>query len=1485
MKDHNLQGDRLAKLQRHIPGVVYELRQHPDGHFSLPYANDNLGDIYGLSLSDVAVDAQAWFRAIHPEDRPTVLQSLQESATHLCTWHSTHRVRHVDSQCFCVCTHGTPERQLDGGTKWYGYLENVTPLKQAPNQNASKLRRIIENLNDMVFITAPDGTFTFLSPMFETIMGYPLHELLHTCFSSLIHPADLATTMEVFQSVLAGERVQDYEHRVRHADGHYYWHSVNLSPFQEDNGTACLGVSSFIHDRKQAEFALKESQLRLQLALESSNIGLWDWNLQTNEVTFNTNWRTMLGYGEGEVANAVSEWERLVHPEDLQAAYDDINRHLTGETDCYRNEHRLRCKDGSYKWILDQGRVVEWDEVGNPLRFIGTHTDISEQQAALRERKQTELKLHQLTQQLQKAQEVAHLGHWSFDIATQKITWSEEVFRIFSHPFELGEPSFEEHIQQVYPGDRAYFLERIASANQGIPQNFDFRIVRGDGTIRYVNSRIELEFQNEQIVRMFGVVMDITDRVEALQTLRESDAKLRSLFDLCSLGIVLNDMSGQFIEANPAITEMTGYTLEELNQLSYWDLTPAEYGEDEARQLELLNTIGRYGPYEKEYIDKQGHRVPVELNGVLVTGRDGRHYIWSVIADISSRKQAEALKVEQVNRELKLLENVLEVVLAGYWDWDIANNQEYLSPGFKRMLGYEDHELANSPESWQRLIFGEDLTTVFQHFEDHVQSRGKIPFYNEVRYHHKDGSMVWVLCHGRVIEWDAHDNPLRMIGCHIDISDRKQTELKLIELSNQLKKAQEVAQLGHWSCDIATGKITWSEEVFQIFNRPLEQGEPSFEEYVEQVHPEDRALLLERLSAAHQGISQNFDHRILSPDGRICHINARIQLEVEDEQVVRMFGTLMDITDRRVAELELERFFTISLDLLCIADTGGHFRRVSQAWSDVLGYSPADLEGKVFLEFVHPDDLPATLAAISTLGEGQPVIRFTNRYRTKSGSYRHIEWLSLPQGELIYAAARDITERIKAQEQLEALLNRTQLLNALSHEIRQSLELDQIIETAIEAIFNGLNLDICTFARYGEEDGHPYVEIVQEKRNSSCQSWLGIYDATQYPDYHQALLTNQVFTFNRQNPGEDCDRGIYEFCESMGVNLYLMLPIRTSEQLACLEMGRIDSSREWRRDEIELLESLGLQIAIAMQQAHLYQTAQQRTAELQVAYRELQETQVQLVQAEKMSSLGQLVAGIAHEINNPVSFIYGNLDPLGDYVEGLLDIIETYQETYPDPPIELSELIEDLDLLFIAEDLPKMLNSMRNGADRIRDIVKSLRTFSRLDEADLKAADLHENLDSTLMILQNQLNGRSGKPKIEVIKNYGDLPLVECYIGLLNQVFMNVLLNAIQAIESRQNTEVNSSYQGVITITTIPKEAGEVVISVQDNGLGMSEPVKAKIFDPFFTTKPIGSGTGMGLPTSHQIVTKYHQGELYCDSKLGCGTTFFIKFPPLKSVK
>lgn len=181
------------------------------------------------------------------------------------------------------------------------------------------------------------------------------------------------------------------------------------------------------------------------------------------------------------------------------------------------------------------------------------------------------------------------------------------------------------------------------------------------------------------------------------------------------------------------------------------------------------------------------------------------------------------------------------------------------------------------------------------------------------------------------------------------------------------------------------------------FGRSLEEGAPSFEEYIEQIHAEDRSLVIDRMTAAGQGVPQNFDHRIVQPDGTVRYINCRAELELQGKQVMRLFGVVMDITDRRVAELELEHFFSISIDLLCIADTGGHFRRLSKAWQDILGYSITELEGRLFLDFVHPDDMEATLAAIATLEQGETLLKFTNRYRTKSGNYRYMNGCRFPK--------------------------------------------------------------------------------------------------------------------------------------------------------------------------------------------------------------------------------------------------------------------------------------------------------------------------------------------------------------------------------------------------------------------------------------------------------------------------------------------------------
>jgi PAS domain S-box-containing protein len=281
---------------------------------------------------------------------------------------------------------------------------------------------------------------------------------------------------------------------------------------------------------------------------------------------------------------------------------------------------------------------------------------------------------------------------------------------------------------------------------------------------------------------------------------------------------------------------------------------------------------------------------------------------------------------------------------------------------------------------------------------------------------------------------------------------------------------------------------------------------------------------------------------------------------------------------------------------------------------------------------------------------------------------------------------------------------------------------------------------------------------------------------------------------------------------------------------------------------------------------------------LQAEIAERQQTQMQLIQSEKMSSLGQLVAGVAHEINNPVNFIYGNIAHANEYIQDLVKLVKLYQQHYSVLIPQVQQLAVEIDLDFLIEDLPKLLKSMEVGAQRIREIVVSLRTFSRMDEAEMKAVNIHEGIDSTLMILEHRIKAKPNTCAIQVIKDYGNLPLVECYAGQLNQVFMNILANAIESIEEsmmQQNTTKNPQ----IHIRTHLINTNQVAIHIIDNGMGITDAVKQRLFDPFFTTKPIGKGTGMGLSISYQIITQRHGGSLECISQPGEGAEFVITIP------
>ncbi|WP_341739797.1 ATP-binding protein [Microcoleus sp. CAWBG640] len=450
------------------------------------------------------------------------------------------------------------------------------------------------------------------------------------------------------------------------------------------------------------------------------------------------------------------------------------------------------------------------------------------------------------------------------------------------------------------------------------------------------------------------------------------------------------------------------------------------------------------------------------------------------------------------------------------------------------------------------------------------------------------------------------------------------------------------------------------------------------------------------------------------------------------------------------------------------------------------------------------------------------------------------------------------SENNRAQAEREAMLNR------ISGRIRASLELEKIVQSTVEEIVILLHLEQAGFGWYEPEE--QMLQIMWEYCKSEHP-----HPRKQFAPYCVNNLSLPLEKSEQIMLPADSFLSEKNLDLQLKRNSYLAVPVLTQSQSHGYLICSHASHWFWSKEEVQLLKAVADQLAIAITQSHLYSQTQDQVKLLNSTLTELKKTQTHLVQSEKMSSLGQMVAGIAHEINNPVNFIFANLPYTTKYTTDLLELVSLYKQAFPEIPPEIEDFATEIELDFIEEDLPQMLNSMKIGTERIRNIVLSLRNFSRLDESDKKLADIHEGIDNTLLLLSNRI-----KNGIYVVKHYGDLPLVECYPSQLNQVFMNLLSNAIDALfESNRRDKI-------ITISTaLLRENGAkfIKVAIADNGPGIPEKIKDQIFNPFFTTKPVGKGTGLGLAISYKIVVDGHGGTINISTPPGRGTEFSVKIP------
>ncbi|MBH8564899.1 PAS domain S-box protein [Nostoc sp. CENA67] len=1259
-------------------------------------------------------------------------------------------------------------------------------------------------------------------------------------------------------------------------------------------------------EQAKSSNTLKYSQEHIDLFIEYTPAAIAMFDRQMRYLLASRRWREDYDLGNEEIIGRSYE---QIFPEIQERWWEIHQRCLAGIVE--KCEHTCSRADGTTDWV--KWEIHPWyqdsGEVGGTIIFSEVISDRKLAEIALAN---SEKLLRNIT---------AHIPGAIFQFAERNGVWmvdyiSDFIWEVAGITATEIMQDFNNFLVRLHPEDfDSYIASVIEAVENATPWHYEGRLVKPNGEIRWWQGGSTSIGNEKGEIIFFGVLFDITERKQTEEArkqlnqeleakaaaLRQSEARLQRLADNVP-GMLYEfrlqpDGTMSFSYVSSQCGEILGLEPKQVMgdaSLVFCYIHPEDALKVQQAIAHSAQTLQNYElewrvmtPFGQEKLVKGVSRPEPQPKGEIIW--------YGFLSDITEQQTAlrdRQLAEEQLQQQAQFLQSIWEGVDYGIYVLEVLDDGAEF-----RYLKFNPAILRFSPIPLDNFV-GKTMAEVLpvevahryrQHYNECIKS-GKSIFFEEF-FLVEDKETWWLLNITPLL--DSTKRISQLVITVTDITERKQTEQE---------KQMFVSLVENSSDFIGVATLDRQPMFINEAGRKL-IGMDSLES-VKSMNILD-FFLPEDLEQVEQFIMPAvIKHGLWQGESRFKHFQTGEAIPVDYNMfVVRnpdtgeplYFATITrDIRDRQLAEEQLqeqEQFLRTIYDgveqqifVINVLENGElRFAGWNLPTAQVTGISNAHVVGKT------PEDLFGDVVGLAMRQRQQSCVDtgVAITYEESIILNNEVTWwlttinpLKNSEGRIyrLIGTTFNITKRKQAEQALEASQHFIQRIADSSPNILYIFDLEQKCNVYA-------NKEIATLLGYTIEE----IQQMGEK----------LLPTITHPDDAENILEQAEKLLQAKD----------------GDILELEFRVKQANGEWCWLYSR--ETPFSRTEDGKVKQVLGVSTNITeRKQAEI--KLQQQAENLENTLRELQLTQTQLIHSEKMSSLGNMVAGVAHEINNPINFIHANLIPANEYVEDLLKLVELYQEHFPYPPEEIQAEIAAIELDFLKEDLIKLLSSMRVGTQRIREIVLSLRSFSRLDEAEFKQVDIHEGIDSTLMILHNRLKAQPNHPEILVIKEYGHLPRIDCYPGQLNQVFMNLLSNAIDALEESkfnsqksivsQRAELASVLDATsltpgnpsTAVASLPIEYGiltqpqirirtevinsdRIIIRIADNGKGITPEILSKLFDPFFTTKDVGKGTGLGLSISYQIVVDKHHGKLYCQSTPGQGAEFIIEIPITQS--